>query len=228
MNEPNRYRPDDLSVLVEQYRQHGQVEPPAELDRLIRARADQAARQPSRRRPLTWISGLATTAVLLLAVSVVLRLETQIPDAAVFEPTPAQEHAPANAREPSARFGQTVPSEQARAAADEQRAISSAPQPSPAPASPPVPVSRSERQSLGLSEQDRLRAEERDSAEPAGEFEEDKQQVDEQLQAIEQAVESGDLDGARLLLEAWQRDHPNHPALKRLHDRINALQPESG
>jgi hypothetical protein len=59
--------------LAQRYAEHGRVEPPAGLDRMIRARAEQAVAGRSPRRPARWVGGLATGMALVLAVVVVIQ-----------------------------------------------------------------------------------------------------------------------------------------------------------
>lgn len=79
MNERNRDA--QTRKLQALYREAGDVEPDSGLDRIIRARADQASRDPSHdpshdRRPagrLPWLGGLVTASVAIIAIAVVLQ-----------------------------------------------------------------------------------------------------------------------------------------------------------
>lgn len=72
------------------YRNQEAIEPPSGLDRIIRARAEQALQDDSKARPLPWMGGLATAAVLVLAVAVVIQVPEPAPDLPVPETTTSQ------------------------------------------------------------------------------------------------------------------------------------------
>lgn len=107
-------RHKDLQSL---YREQAEAEPDSGLDRIIRARAEQALESDQRRRPRPWIAGLATAGALVLAVGVIVQ---QAP------PPSPQESAPA----PSAISEDAAPAARSalsRPAADAQ--LQSAPAP---------------------------------------------------------------------------------------------------
>ncbi len=72
--------------LEAQYRAHGQAEPDAGLDRMIRARADQALARSRPRRPAPWIAGLASAGALVLAVGLIVQQTPPAPDMAPTAP----------------------------------------------------------------------------------------------------------------------------------------------
>lgn len=76
----------DKDPLDRLYGDQSPIEPPAGLDRIIRAQAEQAVELDRRARPRPWMAGLATTAVAVMAVAVVL--QTQLPGPTVAEPPP--------------------------------------------------------------------------------------------------------------------------------------------
>jgi len=97
--------------LESMYREHGDIEPDPGLDRMIRARADEAAQGSRSRRPAPWIGGLVTASVALIAIAVVLRqAPTGAPTSQDEVPRAAPRAAPAGA-EPGA-----VPESAARSA----------------------------------------------------------------------------------------------------------------
>lgn len=103
------------------YREQAEAEPDSGLDRIIRARAEQALESDQRRRPRPWIAGLATAGALVLAVGVIVQ---QAPQQA--PPPSPQESAPA----PSAISEDAAPAARSalpRPAADAQ--LQSAPAP---------------------------------------------------------------------------------------------------
>ncbi|NDY95523.1 hypothetical protein [Wenzhouxiangella limi] len=59
------------------YREQAEAEPDSGLDRIIRARAEQALESDQRRRPRPWIAGLATAGALVLAVGVIVQQAPQ-------------------------------------------------------------------------------------------------------------------------------------------------------
>ena len=69
-HQSNKSNPKELEAL---YRSGSHVEPEPGLDRIIRARAEQAATQGKRHRPARWLGGLATAAALVLAIGVALQ-----------------------------------------------------------------------------------------------------------------------------------------------------------
>ncbi|MFP4275869.1 MAG: hypothetical protein ACLFQ2_00450 [Wenzhouxiangella sp.] len=62
----------DMDKLQALYRQQAEAEPDSGLDRLIRARAEQALATSRRRGPAPWIAGLATAGALVLAIGIVV------------------------------------------------------------------------------------------------------------------------------------------------------------
>jgi len=95
-------RDKPTTELESMYRQHGDIEPDPGLDRMIRARADEAARRSPARRPAPWIGGLVTASVALIAIAVVLRqAPTGAPTSQDEVPRAAPRAAPAGA-EPGA------------------------------------------------------------------------------------------------------------------------------
>jgi len=62
MNTPtDKSNSPDQAELKVLYERHGQVEPEAGLDRMIRARADEAVSQPARSRTLPWMGAVSYT-----------------------------------------------------------------------------------------------------------------------------------------------------------------------
>ncbi|AKS40451.1 hypothetical protein [Wenzhouxiangella marina] len=80
-NSTNKAMDEDMQALARQYREHGQAEPPAGLDRMIRARAEEAVKHRRLKGPLPWMGGLATAAVLVLAIGVVIQTPPPAPEA---------------------------------------------------------------------------------------------------------------------------------------------------
>jgi hypothetical protein len=84
----------DKETLERLYRDQAPIEPPAGLDRMIRARAEQALEQDRRVRPLPWMGGVATAAVLVLAVAVVIQMPEPAPELPMSETTTARSAPP--------------------------------------------------------------------------------------------------------------------------------------
>jgi len=70
---PDNKDPSNISGIEALYRAHGDAEPDAGLDRIVRAKAEQALQTSKQRRPAPWIAGLATAGVLVLTVGVILQ-----------------------------------------------------------------------------------------------------------------------------------------------------------
>jgi hypothetical protein len=86
------------------YREAGDAEPSDGLDRIIRARADQAAERTRRRRFAPWIGGLATASVAIVAVTLAIRqtpLDPLSERLVPGEPTTADDTRPGESGGPS-------------------------------------------------------------------------------------------------------------------------------
>jgi hypothetical protein len=83
------------------YREAGDAEPSDGLDRIIRARADQAAERTRRRRFAPWVGGLTTASVAIIAVTLGF---LQKPNGASEHRVPAEAQTPAlESAEPAGR-----------------------------------------------------------------------------------------------------------------------------
>lgn len=169
--------------LESMYREHGDAGPSEGLDRIIRARAEHAARESAERKPrrriAPWVGGLATASVAIVAIAVVLR-----------QSPPAGDLAGPDRAEPGA--------EAVQAPAAEAPPASSAP-----------PVGRAARlatepDTAGLAPAqgesaagDSLRARRPAADDPA-----------ELLAAIRARLDDGDTEAARALLTALRSRHP--------------------
>lgn len=80
---PSANQPE--SELEALYRAHGNAEPDSGLDRIIRARAEQALERSRKRRPAPWIAGLATAGALVLAIGIVVQ-QSPTPSSSPFTP----------------------------------------------------------------------------------------------------------------------------------------------
>ena len=74
-------------ALEELYANQASIEPRSDLDRMIRARAEQAVRHEVRAKPIGWMSGFATAAVLVVVVAVVIQTPQPEPDLPFTEST---------------------------------------------------------------------------------------------------------------------------------------------
>ena len=117
------------------YREAGDVEPDAGLDRIIRARADEAVRVGRSSNRLTWLGGLVTASVSIIAIAVVLQ---QAPpgEPALESPAPQQSRQPEAFMAPSmgaqsrqkvsadanSRYSETLEAEQSPGAARTEQA----------------------------------------------------------------------------------------------------------
>ncbi len=85
MNNPtDKSNSPDRAELKALYERHSQIEPDAGLDRMIRARANEAVSQPAQSRSLPWMGGIAMAAVLVLVVGIFYQIEP--PVAPPFQP----------------------------------------------------------------------------------------------------------------------------------------------
>jgi len=226
MNNPtDKTDSPDQAELKALYERDGQVEPDAGLDRMIRARADEAVSQPARSRTLPWMGGLATAAVLVLAVGVVYQI--QPPTAPQFEAEPDsgfmtdEDQAPP-AAPPALEDRQLESVGESRSSRAERRQ-------SPAPAQSLRESVPMEAEQAG-EELDRVTvtgSRLRYAQEVTEEAEERQVAFDlEKLQAVFVAIENEEFGEARSLLEELSRDHPEHPMIRALEERLGELDPD--
>lgn len=90
--------PASQSELEALYRAGAEAEPDNGLDRMVRARADQALDRAGKRRPARWIAGLATAGALVLAVGIALQQPTPPPSTPTPSALDSADPAPASAR----------------------------------------------------------------------------------------------------------------------------------
>ena len=130
-------------LLSQTYRQVDHPEPPAALDAAILRAARQAVVKPAPRRR-SWrlwaLPAASTTAVLVLAVTLVLKVQREAPQQLSFEPapvmpTPAEKVSPSPAADAvTAPVPRPSPKSPPRPGTDAAKAIRSADLPAPAPA----------------------------------------------------------------------------------------------
>lgn len=223
------------------YREAGDVEPEAGLDRIIRARAEEAvgSRRSSNRLP--WLGGLVTASVAIVAIAVVLQ---QAPPGG--EPMPEAPVA-GESGEPEAFMAPSLGADAAlKSSADssaERRRVrtevremlapgTDAAQPAPsaelrAPAQAPSRQLRSERQGDIVADQDSNVAEperslSEESAESsaetiAGAIADDPVAM---LSRIEALLEQDRIRPARELLEAFRRKYPDHAIPEKIQETL--------
>lgn len=74
MNDPkSQLPPDQRERLAALYRKQPDLGPPADIDRVVLARAAESARRHKQRTPVRWIGAVATACVAVLAIGVVVR-----------------------------------------------------------------------------------------------------------------------------------------------------------
>lgn len=221
----NDRRVDDLEAL---YRQTPDVAPDAGLDRIIRARADEAARTSRSSRRVPWLGGLVTASVAIVAIAVVMQ---QAPPGSpvndTFAPEQDTESGAFESRSimsPSVGADATLESSsaQTRGLRREIRQMQSAsdmPAGAPPPQVPARPSAAAPDDRSGFTAEE-SRAERLDDivaeqaakvAEPARseavELEEDADAV---LARIEALVGQGEIQRAAELLDAFKRSFPEH------------------
>jgi len=215
-------RDKPTTELASIYREHGDAEPDPGLDRIIRARADQAARRSGARPPAPWIGGLVTASVAVIAIAVVLRQaptgapdearrpapQTEIP--AARSPAPAPGAAPESgaeglrrSRTPEQAANDTEPDEllEKEAFSADRAAI----------------IDENNEASVGGSGDARDRETAATAADtPLPEIAGDPASMVESIRAL---IEKGETDRARERAEALKRLHPAHA----LPDDVRAL-----
>lgn len=196
------------------YREAGDVEPRPGLDRMIRARAEEASRNRHVSRRLPWLGGLATASVAIVAIAVVMQ---QTPPG---EST-SEAIGPTELREPKAFMAPSVgaPAEQEKSGqAGRARAESRTPQPSASARSDTdgtrrdaVPVPDAETQA-DHAQTDRIYGEQADimtapnRAVPAKIADD----PDAMLAEIRELLDAGKTGQAHEWLERLRSTHPDH------------------
>lgn len=231
----NNRRDSRLETL---YRKSGDVEPDAGLDRIIRARADEAARAGHERERLPWLGGLVTASVAVVAIAVVMQQAP--PDESMPESLAPQAPAEPEAFKsrgllaPSVGADATVDSSaQTRQARGELRemelsemqsageAAQVAPPSAAALSNQGEPVSDERRDALlrdvvaeQAAEVVRERSETRDSARNFADH------PGPMLERIEALIEGGNLQRARELLEAFREKYPAHAVPEKIREGV--------
>lgn len=137
------------SRLESLYRKSGGVEPDAGLDRIIRARADQAVRAGRSSNRMPWLGGLATASVAIVAIAVVLQQappDGQAPEAFAPEESiePGAFMAPSMGAQLQKQSQQDVSTDAGRTAPEiERNPVPARSAPIRAPGSLPEPASES-------------------------------------------------------------------------------------
>lgn len=208
------------------YRDAGDVEPDAGIDRIIRARAGEAADTRRSTNRLPWLGGLVTASVAIVAIAVVLQQTPPGPP-----PAEAPEAADAEALEsrrfmaPSVGADATLESsaeaQRARREMRQMQSIAETAEEAPPQAEPRPSAAALDDRANAVSEQDRpvviserRRAELPDKGvvEPAhsksAEIDEDPAAI---LARIESLIDTGEHRRALELLDAFRKNHPDHP-----------------
>lgn len=199
------------------YREAGDVEPDAGLDRIIRARADEAAGSHRSSSRLPWLGGLVTASVAIVAIAVVLQ---QSPPS-----QPAQDSfAPLEESEPEAYMSPSLgadaemksSSEMRRARSeirDMQSAGADAPEaaPPPSPAALPTPAQSLSEEQRAARRGDIVAEQAVNVAEPAEAVARGiTEDPDAMLTRIEELLEQDEIQPARELLETFRQKYPEH------------------
>lgn len=207
------------------YREAGDAEPDSGLDRIIRARADEAGRDRRTSNRLPWLSGLVTASVAIVAISVVLQQSPPgEPKREAIGPLELGEPEAFMAPSMGARTEQKAPS---NTEADEKRTDSPlmrSASPSRNPAAPaPEPVEQAAPESLRdqqrhhldvvASEEARIVAER--AREVSGRMTEGladrvADNPDRMLEEIRKLLEQDKTAEAREWLKRLREDHPDH------------------
>lgn len=217
MTESSRHRSD--RELERLYRDGGDVEPDAGIDRMIRARADLATKQRTRSPRAPWIGGLVTASVAVVAIAVVLQ---QSPPAGRVPEAPAPV---APAAERAATDQQSVG--EPGAAGDDLRTVAPARREAEAGlrANESFATQRSSAGDERTETSDRARAEVADES-PRGAMAPERSEAVEdtieesvdrsipgpiaaELVAIRKLIEGGEIERARARLESFRNQHPD-------------------
>lgn len=225
----------DKDHLDRLYQDQPPVEPPAGLDRMIRAQAEQAVDKDQRHRTLPWMGGLATAAVLVLAVTVVIQMPEPRPDLPRSN-LPSSESVSPNSIESSARQTATEPAPVAAATRAPSR-------------SDRLEISESRARSAAFSDQAlaapapaadaRSPAPARDEVDGASESAEASLQASPSSAgvnalaetestlwlALEAAIDAGDRQRANDLLEQLRKRFPDDTRLEDLEARVRKIEP---
>lgn len=210
------------------YREAGDVEPDAGLDRIVRARADEAVRTSRSSSRLPWrLGGLVTASVGVLAIALVLQQSPPGP------PTP-EAGAPLERSEPEAfmspSVGADAASKSATAPPSEAREMESAGADAPEAAPAPSPSLGEPLQSL--SEEARaarlngiVAEQAANVAESANSLpEEIADDPDKMLDRIEALIERDEIPRARERLERFRREYPDRPIPEEIEKAIKSPQ----
>ncbi len=206
------------------YREAGDVEPDAGLDRIVRARADEAVRTGRSSSRLPWrLGGLVTASVGVLAIAVVLQQSPPGP------PTP-EAGAPLERSEPEAfmspSVGADAASKSAAAPPSEAREMESAGADAPEAAPAPSPSLGEPLQSLSeearAARLDGIVAEQAANvAESANSLpEEIADDPDKMLDRIEALIERDEMARARERLERFRREYPGHAVPEKIQEAL--------
>ena len=219
------------------YRETGDVEPDAGLDRIIRVRADESSRSGRSSNRLPWLGGLVTASVAIVAVAVVLQ---QAPPGS----PPPESFAPQTSGEsetsgleilmaPSVGADSTLESSaETRRARSQIREMSSAgadesdasPPPSAAALRPPVQSLPEQQRTERLG--DIVTEQAANVAEPvAPKLHATAADPDTVLARIKALLEDGEIQRAREVLEGLKREYPEHDIPEEIE---TALRKESG
>ena len=223
----------DQDRLERLYQDQTPIEPPAGLDRMIRARAEQAIEEERRIKPLPLMGGLATAAVLVLAVAVVIQMPEPTPELPIGEtassPSPAP-YAPTSSPMPEARERTSRELDRVSVTGSRARSTESAAAFSDQSAAEPAPPARqSMRRAEGAEDPAEEAGVELRSA-PVLEAEaladELASDVDSPWLEIEEAIANGDAELAAALLERLREVFPDDDRLEEYQVRIREI--ESG
>jgi hypothetical protein len=207
------------------YREAGDVEPDAGLDRIIRARAEQAAHAGRSSSRFPWLGGLITASVAIVAIAVVLQ---QSPPR---EPMPGSP-APQAADEAEAFMAPSMGADtDLERSAKTQRTRSemretqfdadtaqAAPPPSAAPLNDRGQVTEEQR-AARLA--DMVAEQASNAGEPAPSASEVIAEAPESILArIDELIERNEIQHARELLDAFRREYPGHSVPAGIRDAL--------
>ncbi|MBS3744165.1 MAG: hypothetical protein KGY48_07455 [Wenzhouxiangellaceae bacterium] len=214
----NDKRRDELDSRLEAlYREAGDVEPDAGLDRIVRARAEEATRTGRSSSRLPWrLGGLVTASVGVLAIAVVLQQSPPGPLRSSGTPeadAPIERSEPEAFMSPSAGADATLKSTTNPRSEVRQMESAGADAPEAAPAPSPSlrePLQPQSEETRAARVDDIVAEQAANVAEPAIPLpEEIADDPDKMLDRIEALIERDEIRRARELLDRFRREYPD-------------------
>ncbi|HMB39979.1 MAG TPA: hypothetical protein VKO85_12960 [Wenzhouxiangellaceae bacterium] len=226
------------------YREAGDVEPDAGLDRIIRARADEAVRNGRSSNRLPWLGGLVTASVAVVAIAVVLQQTPPAGPVPSITAPPSEDAGAFMAPSVGAEARLESESRETRPVLDEIRKMQSSSEAAEAEPSPSASALNARGRSLNratqaveqrntrqspmeksqdnVAEKDSLGDEQSENAaeparSPVAEIAENPELM---LARIEMLIANEEIQRARDLLEAFRQKYPEYTIPKKIRETV--------